>query len=187
MTAKTTKPKAVKKPATKTKAPPAAKAKAVKSVAAPATPAYQILLERPGTRIHYVDATGETAIAAMIPVADAAQALGRILIRSITMSDDTVLLGTMLDRHSNTPDQPGIVLSVSADGILSLDDDVIGPVTGNLINDAAFATLIAVQGVDDEPRTPIGWHVDWQARATDALASVRLGRRQMAILTEAAS
>lgn len=131
-------------------------------------------VERGATVVHYDD-EGRTAIDRLLPLVDAVQAAGDLVVYNVSHSDGTVYLGIALPGQ-NAPysEMPGLMIGVDArSDQASFDHTPLGLATADLVRDAALDMLATLRGGDgDEQKTPLGWRQDWQLHAHAAAESV---------------
>lgn len=158
-TTKTAKPKAGIATKPKAARKPAAPKKAKKEEPAP-EPVFHN-----GTRLFFNDDAGRQAIEEILPLIDAVSALDRVLITSVSAPSSKL---DILDIHAVKPGHPepysqfpGIILTLDMDdSSVAFDHHIIGFISADLIDDAAFSLLGVIQGDAPGLRRP-----DWYALA----------------------
>ena len=161
--------------ATAPKAPAAKKAKAAKPKMPKAPTDTRVITMHGETRLtHRGD--GADALAALIPAIDAVHAGSKVTITSAAHDGAVVHIHAVPAGHALPYEtNPGVVLTIGANGLMAFDHVAIGLATPDSIEEAVLSVMDAVRPVEGEAPGPVGRCTDWHPQAL--LAAQTLAER----------
>lgn len=119
---------------------------------------------------------GAEALAALIPAIDAVHAGDKVLITSAVHDGAVVHIHAVPAGHALPYEtNPGVVLTIGANGLMAFDHVAIGLATPDSIEEAVLSVMDAVRPVDGEAPGPVGRRSDWHPQAV--LAAQTLAER----------
>lgn len=164
-----TKPKETKTPAPEEKAPSkrAGKPKTPKAAAEPAPSRALHEMTHNGMTLRYHDDVELERLTSILPILDAAVAIGRILITGAVISDQTVQIhADNKNSPTNYANYPGVFLTLDlGENVLTFDHITVGFASAERLEGAAFETIAAIF----TPHSDNGRHEDWMERAAEAI------------------
>ncbi|MBX9793926.1 MAG: hypothetical protein K2Y02_06510 [Burkholderiaceae bacterium] len=119
---------------------------------------------------------GAEALAALIPAIDAVHAGDKVVITSAVHDGAVVHIHAVPAGHALPYEtNPGVVLTIGANGLMAFDHVAIGLATPDSIEEAVLSVMDAVRPVDGEAPGPVGRRTDWHPQAL--LAAQTLAER----------
>lgn len=160
---------------TATKAPAVKKTVATKPKAARTPADTRVATMHGETRLTHRGDGGE-ALAALMPAIDAVHAGGKVLITSAVHDGAVVHIHAVPAGHALPYEtNPGVVLTIGANGLMAFDHVAIGLATPDSIEDAVLSVMDAARPIDGEAPGPVGRRADWHPKAV--LAAQTLAER----------
>lgn len=119
---------------------------------------------------------GAEALAALIPAIDAVHAGGKVIVTSAAHDGAVVHIHAVPAGHALPYEtNPGVVLTIGANGLMAFDHVAIGLATPDSIEEAVLSVMDAVRPVDGEAPGPVGRRANWYPQAV--LAAQTLAER----------
>lgn len=117
---------------------------------------------------------GADALAALHPTIDTVNAGGRVLITGAAHAGGSEVNVHVVPIGHTKPyeDNPGVVLTIGANGLMAFDGVHVGLATTAAIEETVLAVMDAVKPVEGEAATPAGRRADWYPQAVSAVEEV---------------